>query len=61
MPAFKHENTAFLQTEPGQDLGQADMTAPSVDDVKDKYAGNDGVEGGDNHSKEDTTAHARTT
>ena len=36
------------------------MPAPRVDNDKDKYAGNDRVEDGDNHSTEDTTAHVRT-
>jgi hypothetical protein len=34
------------------------MPAPRVDDDKEKYADNDGVEDGDNN-KEDTTAHVR--
>jgi hypothetical protein len=50
-----------LQAEPGQDLGQADISAACVDDDKDRYANKDVVEDGDNHSKEDTTAHLRTT
>jgi hypothetical protein len=36
------------------------MPAPRVDEDKDKYTDNEGVED-DNHSKEDTTAHVRTT
>jgi hypothetical protein len=37
------------------------MPAPRVDGDKDKYADNDSVKGADNHSKEDTTVHVRTT
>jgi hypothetical protein len=37
------------------------MHAPHDDDNKDKHADNDGVEDGNNNSKEDTTAHLHTT
>jgi len=51
----------FLQTKPGQDLGQADILVARVGDDKDKHVDNDGVEDGDNNKKKDTTAHVRTT
>jgi hypothetical protein len=53
-------NTAFRQKETGQDFGHAHVPAPRVDDDKDKHAVNDGVENGDNKSKEVTTALVRT-
>ena len=37
------------------------MPAPRVDDDKHKYVDNGSVKDGDNRSKEDMTAHARTT